>query len=312
MAEIDPGRLERWLAERAGLPAARVRSIEFAEGGVSNLTCRVRLEGAPWAEAGLRVERAHGIFEPYDVLKEASVMRCLQDSRIPVPEVYAWEAGKSWLGERFLLMQWIDAPHMGEAGAEASFEAFTEMVARIHEVDWRDAGLAFLGVPPSPREGVQAEVQDAARRMVAFGCGAEPLLAGAARTLLDAAPDDGRSALCHGDINVFNYLFRAGSVAGVVDWERARIGDPRSDIGQLVALSHLKGSPWLDAQEMPFVRAYAAVSGRELPGMAYFRARWLFELAVIYHGWVQFNGTEPWYSRERVMSLLEAALTEVV
>ena len=35
-------------------------------------------------------------------------------------------------------------------------------------------------------------------------------------------PGDGRLALCQGDINVFNYLFRDREVVGVVDWEQAR------------------------------------------------------------------------------------------
>jgi hypothetical protein len=31
-------------------------------------------------------------------------------------------------------------------------------------------------------------------------------------------------------------------LVGVVDWEQALISDPRSDVGQLVALSHLRGA----------------------------------------------------------------------
>lgn len=311
MTEIDPGRLERWLAERAACPGARVLSMTPVEGGISNVTLRLRLEGTPWEESALRLERSHGIFEPYNILREASVLRCLQESDVPVPDVYAWEASARWLDAPFMLMEWIDAPHMGQAGAEASFDAFTKMVGRIHRQDWRDLSLRFLGVPASARAGVQAEIEDVARRMVAFGCGSDAVLAGATRTLLEHAPDDGRTALCHGDINVFNYLFRRGEVVGVVDWERARIGDPRSDVGQLIALSNLKGAPWMDAQEMPFVRAYEAQSGERLPGMCYFRARWLFELAVIYHGCMLHNGGPPWYTEDEVMTLLDRALSEV-
>jgi hypothetical protein len=36
-----------------------------------------------------------------------------------------------------------------------------------------------------------------------------------------------------------------------------------------------------------------------------------FQLAVIYHGWVRFNGTEPWYSWESVSGLLRQALGEL-
>lgn len=305
------GQVERWLVEKAGYAEAKVRSLTAVEGGVSNLTFRLGLEGTPWRDAGLRLEREHGIFEPYDVVREARVLRCLEASDIPGPAAYAWEGDVRWLGARFLLMEWIDAPHMGSGGQPVSFQAFTEMVVRIHAQDWEGLGLAFLGVPAKPVEGIRAELEDIVRRMTSFGCAGERLLAEAARRLVAQAPDDGRTALCHGDINVFNYLFRDGRVAGVVDWERARIGDPRCDVGQMVALAHLTGVPWMEAADVPFVRVYEEVSGHRLAGMTYFRARWLFELAVIYHGWVRLNGSEPWYSWGDVSSLLKAAMDEV-
>jgi aminoglycoside phosphotransferase (APT) family kinase protein len=200
---------------------------------------------------------------------------------------------------------------MGEAGPEASFGAYTAAVAAIHALDWRSLGLDFLGVPPSPRAGIETEIEAVAARMPAFECEREPLLARALAALRKAVPGDGRLALCQGDINVFNYLFRAQKVVAVVDWEQARISDPRSDIGQLVALSHLKGAPFGPANEVPFVRAYEATTGAALPGMEFFRARWLFELGVIYYGWKAFNDSDPWYSWRDLFRLLEQALAEL-
>jgi len=124
-------------------------------------------------------------------------------------------------------------------------------------------------------------------------------------------PATGTLALCQGDINVFNYLFRGGRVVGVVDWEQARISDPRSDVGQLVALAHLKGAPFGPAAQQSFVRAYSAVSGATLGEMEYFRAFWLFQLGVIYYGWKSFNESEPWYAWDHLAELLDAALAEL-
>jgi hypothetical protein len=45
--------------------------------------------------------------------------------------------------------------------------------------------------------------------------------------------------------------------------------------------------------------------------MEYFRARWLFELGVIYHGWRTFNGSDPWYSWADLTRLLEASLASL-
>jgi len=238
------------------------------------------------------------------------VLRRLHGSQIPVPALLASEPSSAPLGAPFVVMEWVDAPHMGNA-PDASFAAFTKAVTTIHNLDWKARGLDFLGVPGSPREALRSEIEMVAARMRSFGCGEDRQLVAAQEMLLSGIPNDGRLALCQGDINVFNYLFRDGVVVAVVDWEQARISDPRSDIGQLVALSHLKGAPFGPADEQGFVLAYGGTIGAPVTGMAFFRAFWLFQLAVIYHGWVSFNASEPWYSLRSVTELLEASLAEI-
>jgi aminoglycoside phosphotransferase (APT) family kinase protein len=306
---LDRSALSLWLARLPGFEAARIAGIAPLAEGASNLTYRVALEGARLAAVALRLEREAGIFAPYDVIREGEVLRRLATSPVPVPEVMGSEPDPAVLGAPFLVMEWVDAPHMGVAGPEVSFDAYVEMVARVHALDWRALGLDFLGVPGSPAEASLLELDRIAARMAAFGCDGEPLLCRALDVLRATVPGDGRLALCQGDINVFNYLFRGGRVAAVVDWEQAHIGDPRSDVGHLLALALLKGAPFGDADQMPFARAYALALGEPLQGMGYFRARWLFELGVIYHGWVAFNDSPPWYSWEHVSALLERAIS---
>jgi aminoglycoside phosphotransferase (APT) family kinase protein len=306
-----PQIFEDWLRKQHGFQSARVTGIALADGGASNITCRVNLTGCTRPAVALRLQRERGIFEPYDVLREARVLRCLAGSPVPVPAVLGEEPDAAVLGGPFIILEWVDAPHMGEAGAEADYGAYTAAVVAIHSLDWRALGLGFLGEPASPAAGVLAEVETIAHRMRGFGCEDDPLLVRALGLLRTKAPTDGRLALCQGDINVFNYLFRARRVVAVVDWEQARISDPRSDVGHLVALGNLKGAPFGPASEANFVRAYEAASGRELPSMEYFRARWLFELGVIYHGWRTFNGSDPWYSWADLTRLLEASLASL-
>jgi len=306
------GDFEQWLRAQRGFEEARVRALVPVDGGASNITCRADLTGAAMETVVLRLQRKRGIFEPYDVLREGEVLRRLAGSGIPVPNVLLEERDGNRLGAPFLVLEWIDAPHMGEAGPEADFGAYVAAVAAIHDVDWHSAKLGdVLGVPGSAKEANLGEVEAVARRMASFVPGGDRFLERAREQLRETVPGDGDLRLCQGDINVFNYLFRAGQVVGVVDWEQARIGDCRSDIGQLVALAHLKGAPFGPAEAQPFVQAYGMVSGRTLTGMAWFRAFWLWQLAVIHHGWVAFNGTDPWYTRAQVYELLEAALREL-
>jgi aminoglycoside phosphotransferase (APT) family kinase protein len=303
--------VEVWLRGLDGFERARVIAVTPFDGGASNITCKVTLDAAPKPAIVLRVQRERGIFEPYDVIREGEVLRRLRPSRVPVPEVLGMEPDPGPLGAPFIVMEWVDAPHMGIAGPEASYPAFAAMVAEIHRVPWKALDLGFLGVPSSPREALLGEVDAVEQRRVRFEGADAPILTQAVKRLRETAPADGHLALCQGDINVFNYLFRKGEVVAVVDWEQARISDPRSDVGQLVALAHLKGAPFCPANEAPFVQMYEAAAGHETGPMAWFRALWAWELGVIYHGWKAFSGSEPWYSWEDVSALLEASCAEL-
>ncbi|MEX2081733.1 MAG: phosphotransferase family protein [Dehalococcoidia bacterium] len=301
--------IERWLRTVDGFAAAKVVEVGLAEGGVSNITCRVGLEGARWGAIGLKLERERGIFEPYDVIREGRVLRALGATAIPVPEVLALGEDASVLGARFVAMEWIDAPHMGVAGPGGDFGAFVAMVATIHGTAWRGLLDGILPLPSGAEESIGWEIAAVARRIRALGT-AEALLVEAGEALAKRIPADGELRLCQGDINVFNFLFRAREVVAVVDWEQARIGDARSDIGQLLALSHLKGAAWGPAGLSGMALAYGAAAGAELRGLEFFRAFWLWQLAVIHRGWVALNGSEPWYTWEEVTGLLGTALAE--
>lgn len=259
----------------------------------------------------LRLQRERGIFEPYDVIREGRVIAALERTAVPVPRVLGMEPDAGVLGARFIVLEWVDAPHMG-AAPDADFDAFTRMVARIHAVDWRAAGLDFLGVPGSVADALELELATVERRMASFGCLGEPMLRGALERLRATIPGDGRLAFCQGDINVFNYLFRGGEVVAVVDWEEAKISDPRMDVGQLLALSHLKGAPFMPTERMPFAMRYRAATRMDLGDLRWARAAWLWQLGVIHFGWRRFgNGSAPWYSLEQVGELLEMALAEL-
>jgi len=306
----DARSFETWLRLRPGFDDARVLDIVALDGGVSNITCRVDLRGAAVDAVALRVQRERGIFEPYDVVREGEVIRRLEPSAVPVPKLIASEPSRDALGAPFIVLEWVDAPHMGSA-PDANFGEFLAAVAAIHRLDWRALGLDMLGVPGSVRDALLGEIAAIEWRRERFEGADEPLLVAARDLLRASAPNDGRLALCQGDINVFNYLFRDGKVAAVVDWEQARISDPRSDVAQMMALSVLKGAPWGPADAQPFLQAYGAIVGTPVQGMAWFRARWLWELGVIYHGWRAFSGSEPWYTHEQWTTALEAALDEL-
>ena len=143
----------------------------------------------------------------------------------------------------------MPAPEADFATFAADLPAFAAALAAIHAIDWRAVGLDFLAYRVRP-----PKIQGRGRSRCAAHVGVR-LRRRALTALLASTPSGGRLALCHGDPNPFNYLFRGQQVVGVVDWEQAPISDPRSDIGQLVSLSHLRGAaPYGPPSENPFVQ----------------------------------------------------------
>ena len=308
-----PAAFQEWLRTLDGYARVEVLALHPVEGGASNVILRAPLANAPLPAVLLRLQRERGIFEPYDVVGEAAVLRRLAPSSVPVPAVVGAEPDASVLGAPFAVLEWVDAPHMGVAGPEASFSAYAAMVARIHALDWRALGLdEVLAVPASAADATRAELAVVGERMARFPGADAPILRRALDLLSERVPEGAPIGFCQGDINVFNYLFRAGEVVAVVDWEQARLGDIRNDVAQVLALGHLKGAPFGPVRDQFFQQAYeGARAAGELADMEFFRARWLFELGVIYHGWRAFNDDLPWYSWGRLSELLELALDEV-
>src|SRR5690606_27515857 len=109
---MDEVAFQAWLRRVPGFEGAVVQEFVRADGGASNLTYRVALGAAPMPAVAVRVQRERGIFEPYDVVREGRVIRHLGDSDIPVPAFIGAEPDTDVLGAPFVVMEWVDAPHM--------------------------------------------------------------------------------------------------------------------------------------------------------------------------------------------------------
>ena len=279
----------------AGGVGGRAVSAERLDGGVSNLTWQVkRTDDAPVV---LRLERQQGIFQPYDIRREARVIRCLERSAIPVPQVLGACGDDSPLGAPYAVLSWLDYPHMGMAPMTPEVvDNYRAMVESIHALDWRSLGLEFLD-PPSPgREAALRDIEAVHARAVAFDCRHDRLIAELDAILRQHLPDSPEPRLCHGDINVFNYLVAADdSIAGVVDWEQAQLGDPLSDWGLITALASLKG---LDAppEAQPLAAPAFQRSGRDACDLRYWMLHQTYKLAVIHRIWSAIGDIPPWYS----------------
>ena len=274
---------------------AQVSSLHRLDGGVSNLTWRLSLDDRD--PVVLRVERERGIFQPYDVLREGRVLSALAGTAVPVPAMLGEAAHSAALGAACIVMEWIDAPHMGQVGMSPGlFDAYRAAVDTIHAVDWRAAGLDFLDPPAPGPHAAERDLDAVHARAVSFACDAHPYITELAEAARGAMPDSPPPRLCHGDINVFNYLVGDdGAIVGVVDWEQANLGDPLSDWGLICALAALRGSPEAPEQ-MPLARPSLLAGGRPPADLRYWMLHQLYKLAVIHRIWSEIGDIPPWYS----------------
>ena len=295
-------------ALHAGGVAGPAVSAERLDGGVSNLTWHIkRADDSPVV---LRLERPRGIFQPYDIAREARVIRSLEPSPIPVPRVLGEVGQDSPLGAPYVVLSWLDYPHMGMVPMTPEVvDNYRSMVESIHDLDWRSFGLDFLDPPPPGHEAALRDLDAVRARAIAFDCQHDHLIAEIGAILNQHLPDSPEPRLCHGDINVFNYLVAEDhSIAGVVDWEQAQLGDPLSDWGLITALASLKG---LDAppEDHPLAAPAFERSGREVHDLRYWMLHQMYKLAVIHRIWSEIGDVPPWYSWSDVERVTDHALS---
>ncbi len=284
-----------------------VVAVERLDGGVSNLTWHIkRADDAPVV---LRLERRQGIFQPYDVLREAEVIRCLESSPIPVPHVLGAIGEDSPLGAPYVVLSWLDYPHMGMVPMTPQVvDNYRSMVESIHGLDWRTYGLEFLDPPPPGHEAALRDLDAVRARAIAFNCQHDHLIAEIGAILNHHLPDSPAPRFCHGDINVFNYLVADdGSIAGVVDWEQAQLGDPLSDWGLITALASLKGLT-APPEDHPLAAPAFERSGRDVHDLRYWMLHQTYKLAVIHRIWSEIGDLPPWYTWSDVERVSESAL----
>lgn len=301
---LDRDALTRWLADHVDSADAGPIDVEIVAGGRSNLTFFVTQGGQRWVlrrpPLGALLPSAH------DMRREFTVLEALQDSDVPVPAVRALCEDPAIIGAPFYLMDRVpgrilrdDSDTSGltlEQRADLSHQ-LVGVLARIHAVDVRAAGLADFGRPDGfvarqVRRWTQQWERSRTRDLPAMDRLAERLAA--------SVPARSGSALVHGDYRLDNVLFETAPTLGptaVLDWEMSTLGDPLADLGLLMVYwpdpddpypppsvaPQLTGLPgFLTRQEM--AEAYSRATGADLRDLSFYVVLGYFKLAIILEG----------------------------
>ena len=145
-------------------------------------------------------------------------------------------------------------------------KSFTATLAALHTLDWREAGLSFLGVPGPGTSFALGELAKWRHLIDESGLVDEPILADLFCWLEDNAPETERFSLVHGAYRTGNFLIDNDRVSALLDWETEVIGDPMYDVAYVLSDLNREGTELLSnlVPRDEFYRDYEAATGLEI------------------------------------------------
>ncbi len=194
----------------------------------------------------LRREPPESIVETHR-LREYQLMRAVAAS-VPVPAVPWVDAEGHWFGRPSLISEFVtgvtkppsSSSNVSGLGTEFSREQqavlgpqFVELLARIHQFDWKSAELDAFDVPvDGSADGVISVINWWDRVWEEDCYEGVPLMRLAAQWLRRNAPPIDRATIVHHDFRAGNFLFDPDTyqITSVLDWELSHIGDYHEDL----------------------------------------------------------------------------------
>jgi aminoglycoside phosphotransferase (APT) family kinase protein len=219
-----------------------------------------------WVEDGTEVTRGlclrkdpgAGLLRDLSCLEQQyRVLKALEGTSVRAPRAYWYEADAGVLGGPFFVMEKIEgeAPNpWSRAGKQYYAEAanrgrlprsFVEALASLHNLDWRAAGLEFIGVPGPGRDFALREVAKWESLIRQSPGKPQPVLTEVLMWLKTNAPATSRLAFVHGAYRTGNLMVKNDAIAAIIDWELPVIGDPMYDVAYVLSDLNREGSPLL-------------------------------------------------------------------
>lgn len=296
---FDEPALSRYLTER--LPGFRGPvSIRQFESGQSNPTFHLT---AASGEYVLR-KKPPGRLLPsaHMVEREYRVMRALGGTGVPVPPVLHLCDDARVIGTPFFVMAYVPGrifrhpwlPEVPPDGRAAIYRAMIDVLARLHQVDYRTIGLDGFG---KPGNYYARQIARWSEQYVAAKTGDVPAMDRLMTWLPAHIPAGDETSLVHGDYRLENVIFHPTEprIVAVVDWELATLGHPLGDLAYNCLPYHLEpdllgvagggADPAGIPDERSQVQAYCRLTGRgDVPHWNFYVAFSLFRLASILQG----------------------------
>jgi aminoglycoside phosphotransferase (APT) family kinase protein len=291
-------RLEAFLDEHA-LGSGPITASRIGVGGGSNFT--FLLERGAERLVLRRPPRPPLPPSAHDMVREARLQLALVPQGIRLPEIVAVCDDESILGVHFYVMRFLEG-HVVTNELPAGLETpaarrrlgldLVDTLAEIHAADVSRPELAAFA-----RSGsyLERQVQRFTQLWEINRTRELPVVVEVGSELADRLPDPLPATVVHGDYRLGNMMLRPDDpsvISAVLDWEMGAIGDPRADLGYLVATytepggaeNPLGSSPVTAEEGFPsraeLVERYAERTGRDVEPLAWFEALALWKAAV--------------------------------
>jgi aminoglycoside phosphotransferase (APT) family kinase protein len=282
------------------LGAGELRAHRIGEGGGSNFTFLLQRESS-WFVLR-RPPRPPLPPSAHDVAREARLQLALREAGFArLPTIVAVCEDESLLGVPFYVMEYLDGfvptdelpPGLEDEPARRSLgDDLVDTLVEIHAADVTTAGLAAFARPGSYNE---RQVRRFAQLWDVNKTRELPRVPEVGSWLADNVPEPLSPTAVHGDYRLGNTMVAREDptrILAVLDWEMGAIGDPRADVGYLLATYSEPGGPPNPLGTSPvtalpgfpsreeLVDQYVARSGRGVEPLPWFEALALWKAAV--------------------------------
>jgi aminoglycoside phosphotransferase (APT) family kinase protein len=290
----------RAFLDEHGLGSGAVRARRLGEGGGSNFTFLLERDEDVFVLR--RPPRPPLPPSAHDVVREARLQLALREAGFTrLPTIVAVGADESVLGVPFYVMTHLDGhvptdelpPGLEEDEARRRLaDDLVDALVEIHAADVTTPGLAAFARPGSYNE---RQVRRFAQLWGINKTRELPTVEEVGARLGERLPEPLPETVVHGDFRLGNTMVapdEPSRIVAVLDWEMGAIGDPRADVGYLLATYSEPGGPPNPLGTSPvtalpgfptkaeLIERYAARSGRSVEPLHWFEALALWKAAV--------------------------------
>lgn len=237
----------------------------------------------------------------HDMVRESQLQLALAAAGIRVPDILAVCEDETLLGVPFYVMAYLDGhvitddPPPGLDEPSARRRLGFDLVDTLVEIHAADVTCPALAAFVRPGNYAERQVRRFSQLWEINRTRDVPQVDQVGTWLAASLPDPQPETVVHGDYRLGNMMVTRADPAriqAVLDWEMGAVGDPRADVGYLLATytepggarNPLGTSPATALPGFPsraeLVERYAERSGRDVEPLAWFEALALWKTSV--------------------------------